>query len=75
MYSRETLGVMENPQSRETAWQHLVNKTQDEDKQNKKHNTICVEHHHTQDEDKNKPQHNMCWASLEASTHNNVNKT
>jgi len=32
----------------------LVNKTQDEDKQNKKHNTICVGHHHTQDEDKNK---------------------
>jgi hypothetical protein len=43
---------MKNPQSRETAWQHLVSKTQDEDKQNKKDNTICVEHHHTQDEPK-----------------------
>jgi len=26
----------------------LVHKTQDEDKQNKKYNTICVEHHCTQ---------------------------
>ena len=26
-------------------WQHRVHKTQDEDKQNKKHNTVCVGHH------------------------------
>ena len=26
-------------------WQHWVHKTQDEDKQNKKHNTICVRNH------------------------------
>jgi hypothetical protein len=25
-----------------------IHKTQDEDQKNKKHNTICVEHHHTQ---------------------------
>jgi hypothetical protein len=29
-------------------WQHWVHKTQDEDKQSKKYNTICVEHHWTQ---------------------------
>ena len=27
----------------------IIHKTHDEDKQNKKHNTICVGHHHTQD--------------------------
>jgi hypothetical protein len=26
-----------------------IHKTQDEDKQNIKHSTICVGHHHTQD--------------------------
>jgi hypothetical protein len=26
-------------------WQHWVHKTQDEDKQNKKHTTICVRNH------------------------------
>ena len=26
-------------------WKHWGHKTQDEDKQNKKHNTICVRHH------------------------------
>ena len=29
-------------------WQHRVHKAQDEDKQNKKHNTICVGHHYAQ---------------------------
>jgi hypothetical protein len=28
-------------------WQHWVYKTQHENKQNKKHNTLCVEHHFT----------------------------
>jgi hypothetical protein len=36
-----------------------------QDKQNKKHNTICVRHNHTQDtrprQTKQKTQHNMCW--------------
>jgi hypothetical protein len=32
--------------------------TQDEDKQNIKHNTICVGHHHTEDEDKQNIKHN-----------------
>ena len=31
------------------AWQHWVHKPQDEDKQSKKHNTVCVGNHHTQD--------------------------
>jgi hypothetical protein len=26
-----------------------IQKTQDEDRRNKKHNTICVGHHHTKD--------------------------
>ncbi len=42
-----------------------VHKIQDQDKQNKKHNTICVGHNHTQDtrprQTKQKTQHNMCW--------------
>ena len=42
-----------------------IHKTQDQDKQNKKHNTICVRHNHTQDtrprQTKQKTQHNMCW--------------
>ena len=29
-------------------WQYWVHKTQDEDKQNKKHNTICVGRHYAQ---------------------------
>ena len=29
-------------------WQHMVPKTQEEDKPNKKHHSICVEHHYTQ---------------------------
>jgi hypothetical protein len=41
-----------------------IHKTKDEDKQNKKHNTICVGHHHTQDkrgrQTNQKTQHNMC---------------
>ena len=45
-----------------------MHKTQDADKQNKKHNAICVEHHHTQDtrrrKTKRKTQHNMCWTPL-----------
>ena len=45
-----------------------MHKTQDEDKQIKKHNTICVGHHYTQDtrrrEANKKTQHNMCWTPL-----------
>jgi hypothetical protein len=44
-----------------------MHKTKDEDKQNKKHNTICVGHHHTQykrrRQTKQKTQHNMCWTT------------
>jgi hypothetical protein len=29
-------------------WQHWVHKTQEENEQSKKHNTICVGHHFTQ---------------------------
>ena len=29
-------------------WQHCIHNTQDEDKQNRIHNTICVGHHYTQ---------------------------
>jgi hypothetical protein len=29
-------------------WQHWVHKTQEEDKQNQKHNTVCVGHHYAQ---------------------------
>ena len=42
-----------------------IHKKKDEDKQTKKHNTICVGRHHTQDKRRRqtnqKTQHNMCW--------------
>ena len=41
-----------------------IQKTQDEDRRNKKHSTICVGNHHTKDSrqrQKQKTQHNMCW--------------
>jgi len=42
-----------------------IHKTQDEGKQNKMHNTICVGHNHIQDtrrrQTKQNAQHNMCW--------------
>ena len=45
-----------------------IHKTQDEDKQIKKHNITCVGHHYTQDtrrrEANKKTQHNMCWTPL-----------
>jgi len=43
---RETMGQprMDNPET----WQHWVHKTQDKDRQSKKHNTICVGHHYMQ---------------------------
>ena len=38
-----------------------IQKTQDEDRRNKKHNTICVGNHHTEDSRRRQTQHNMCW--------------
>ena len=35
-------------------WDTTTHKTKDEDKQNKKHNTICVGHHHAQEKDQDK---------------------
>jgi hypothetical protein len=44
-----------------------IQKTKDEDKRTKKHNTICVGHHHAQDkrrrQAKQNTQHNMCWTT------------
>ena len=53
-------------------WQHWVHNAQDEDKQNKKYNTICVGHHHKRDTHTQKQtnkqktktkntQHHICW--------------
>ena len=36
-------------------WQQCIHKTQDEDKLSKKHNAICVAHHHTQDTKRSHP--------------------
>jgi hypothetical protein len=55
-------------------WTHY---TQDEDKQNEKHNTICVGHHYSQDEDKQNEKHNTICVGhhyTQANT-NNINKT
>ena len=35
-------------------WQHWIQKTQDEDEQNKIHNTLCVVHHYAQTNSANK---------------------
>jgi hypothetical protein len=41
--------LMENQKwTMQRNWQHRIHKTQCEDKPNKKHNTICVGHHHKQ---------------------------
>ena len=49
--------------------------TQDEDKQNKKHDTICVGQHYTQDVDKQNKKHNtICVGHHYTQTNtNNVN--
>ena len=56
-----------------------IHKTQDEDKQNKKHTTICVGHRHTQDtrrrQTKQKTQHNMCWTPPYTGHKTKKNKT
>ena len=56
-----------------------IQKTKDEDKRTKKHNTICVGHHHTQDQRrrqaKQKTQHNMCWTSPHTREKIKTNKT
>jgi hypothetical protein len=50
-----------------------VHKTQDDDNQNKKHNTIWVVHHYTQDtrprQTKQKTQHNMGCTLLYVNKH------
>ena len=50
-YIKKTLGKTEEGNQQWTIqrnWQHWVHKTPDEDKQNKKHNTIYVGHHYAQ---------------------------
>jgi amino acid permease len=48
-------------------------------KQNKKHTTICVGHHHTQDtrrrKTKQKTHHNMCWTQPYTRHKTKTNKT
>jgi hypothetical protein len=55
-----------------------THKMKDEDKQNKKHNTICVGHHHTQDtrrrQTKQKTQHNLCWTPPHTTQKTKTNK-
>jgi hypothetical protein len=45
-----------------------IHKTQNEDKQNKIHNTICVRHHHTQNtkrrQTKQNTQHNIVYGGV-----------
>ena len=51
--------MIKNGQSRET--DNIDHKTQDEDTQNKKHNTICVGHNYTQTNTNNV---NKTWVLL-----------
>ena len=56
-----------------------IHKTQDEEKQIKKHNITCVGHHYTQDtrrrQTNKKTQHNMCWTPLYTRHKTKTNKT
>ena len=48
----ECMQILDKPKGQCTIqrnWQHWVHKTYNEDKQNKKHNTICGGYHHTPD--------------------------
>ena len=56
-----------------------IYKKQDEDKYNKKHNTICVGHHYIQEtrrrQIQQKTQHNMCWTPLYTRNKTKTNTT
>jgi hypothetical protein len=56
-----------------------IHKTQEDDKQDKEHNTICVGHNHTQDTGRRQArqitQHYMCWTPLCARHRTTTNKT
>jgi Ca2+/Na+ antiporter len=58
---------------------YTIHKKKDEDKQNKKHNTICVGRHHTQykggRQTNQKTQHNMCWTTPYTRKKTMTNKT
>ena len=56
---KETEGVIKNEQSRE----HRIHKPQDEDKENKKHNTIYVGYHFAQTNTNNV---NKTWTLLQS---------
>jgi hypothetical protein len=60
-----TQGTQDKEKQSKNTTQYVLNttihKSQDEDKQNKIHNTICGGHHHTQDTRQRKTQHNMWW--------------
>ena len=56
-----------------------MHRTQDEEKQYKKHNPICVGHHHTQDTRRRqtiqKAQPNMCWTPTYTGQKTKTNNT
>ena len=66
-YTRQNTNTIKTNNTTQYVLDTTVHKTEDEDKQNKKHNTICVGDHHAQDkrrrQAKQKTQHNMCWTS------------
>ena len=55
-----------------------IHKKKNEDKQTKKHNTICVGSHHAQDKRRRqtnqKEQYNMCWTPLHPRPKTKTNK-
>ena len=64
-YTRKKTKTNKTKNTTQYVLDDTIQKTKDEDKQNKKHNTICVGDHHAQDkrrrQAKQKTQHNMCW--------------
>ena len=48
-YTREKMKTNKTKNTTQYVLYATIHKRKDEDKQNKKHNTICVRHHHTQE--------------------------
>ena len=76
LYTRHKTNTNKTKNTTQYLLDNIIHKTQDEDKPKKKHNTICVGHHHTQDTRRKqqkktqiKNQHNMCWTPLCANRH------
>ena len=78
-YTRQKTKTIKTKHKTQYVLDDTIQKTKDEDKRTKKHNTICVGHHHTQDKrrrlGKQNTQHNMCWTPPCTRPKTKTNKT